>query len=81
MSAQGKLCVKGWSIISALKTTHVRVVTYHNIPVDPKGIPKGLGIEVLDEIVCLLVHLPVSHPAIQIVRRRVAPLIKVYSYN
>ena len=66
--------MKGWSIKSALKTTRIRVVMYHNIPVDAEGIPKGLGIEVLDEIVCLLMRLPVSHPAVQIVRRRVAPL-------
>ena len=65
--------MKGRSIKSALKTMRVRVVTYHNIPVDAEGIPKGLGIEVLDEIVCLLVRPPVSHLAVQIVRRRVAP--------
>src|SRR5260370_547189 len=74
MSVQGKLCVKGWSLISALNTTHIRVITYHNIPIDPKGVPKGLGIEVLDEIVCLLMHPSVSHPAVQIVRCCVAPL-------
>ena len=65
--------MKGWSIKSALKTTRVQVVTYHNIPVDAKGIPKGLGIKVLDEIVCLLVCPPVSHLAVQIVRCHVAP--------
>ena len=66
--------MKGWSIISALNTRHVRVVTYHNIPVDPEGVPKGLGIEVLDEIVCLLVRPPVSHTTVQIVRCCVTPL-------
>jgi hypothetical protein len=42
----------------------MNIITYHDVLVDAKHVPRDPGIEVLDEEVGLLVRLPVTCPTV-----------------